>query len=67
MTTLLQRAFAEANKLSEEAQDRLAVELLHDLADEVKWEQAFAGSPGVLERLASEALAEYRAGCTDGL
>lgn len=67
MTTLLERAFAEANKLPDDAQDRLAVELLRDLADEAKWEQAFAGSPAVLERLASEAMAEYRAGHTDEL
>ena len=67
MTKLLQRAFAEAAKLPESEQDRLATQLLEELADEAKWDAAFAASAPELEQLAAEALAEYRAGRTEEL
>lgn len=67
MTKLLERAFAEAAKLPEEAQDRIAVNLLEELADDAKWDASFAASGSQLERLAAEALEEYRAGRTEEL
>ncbi len=62
MTKLLQEAFEQAAKLPEEAQDQLAGQLLQELADEARWDEAFATSPDTLERLAADALAEFRAG-----
>lgn len=62
MTRLLERAFAEVSKLPEEAQDRVAAHLLEELADEAKWDAAFAASADRLEKLAAEAVEEYRAG-----
>jgi hypothetical protein len=62
MTTLLEKAFAEAAKLPKEAQDRIAAQLLQELADEAKWDTSFTASASQLERLAAEALEEYRAG-----
>lgn len=64
MTKLLKKAFAEAAKLPQDAQDRIAAQLLQELADEAKWDVSFAASGSELERLAAEALEEYRAGRT---
>jgi hypothetical protein len=67
MTELLEKAFAEAAKLPQEAQDMLARMLLDDLAAEEKWDDAFAKSQDKLALLADEALAEYRDGKTKAL
>lgn len=67
MTKLLEKAFAEAAKLPQDAQDRIAAQLLQELADEAKWDASFAASASELERLAAEALEEYRAGRTQEL
>jgi hypothetical protein len=64
MTELLERAFAEASKLSPEEQDLLAQTLLDDLASEELWDKSFARSQDELARLADEALAEHRRGET---
>ncbi|MDQ3815223.1 MAG: hypothetical protein M3347_14975 [Armatimonadota bacterium] len=62
MTQLLEQAFGEASKLSEQEQDVIAAWLLDELAAERRWEQAFADSSDLLSDLANEALAEHRAG-----
>jgi GrpB-like predicted nucleotidyltransferase (UPF0157 family) len=67
MTELLEKAFAEASKLSQETQDMLARMLLDDLAAEEKWDETFAKSQDKLAQLADEALAEYRDGKTKKL
>jgi hypothetical protein len=67
MTELLEKAFAEASKLSTEEQNALAQWLLEELAAEHDWDEAFARSSDVLQRLADEALAEHRAGLTRDL
>ncbi len=67
MTELLERAFAEASKLSPEEQDLLAQTLLDDLASEELWDKSFARSQDELARLADEALAEHRRGETKPL
>jgi hypothetical protein len=67
MTELLEKAFAEASKLPQEAQDMLAKMLLDDLAAEEKWDETFAQSQDKLARLADEALAEYQSGKTKKL
>ncbi len=67
MTELLEKAFAEAAKLPQEAQDLLARMLLDDLAAEERWDDAFAKSQDKLALLADEALAEYRDGKTKAL
>jgi hypothetical protein len=65
MTPMLQQAFAEASKLSAVEQDLLASRLLAELATENDFDRALANSSDKLARLASEALAEHRAGLTD--
>ena len=67
MTELLEKAFAEAAKLPQEAQDMLAHMLLADLAAEEKWNDAFAKSQDKLALLADEALADHRDGKTKAL
>ena len=62
MTELLEKAFAEASKLSPDEQDLLAQILLDDLASEELWEQSFTQSQDKLAQLADEALAEYQRG-----
>ena len=42
MSKLLDKAFAEASKLSEREQDALAEWLLDELASERRWTEAFA-------------------------
>lgn len=67
MTQLLEKAFDEAAKLSPPEQDALARWILDELAAERRWAALLAESQDVLEQLADEALAEYRAGKTEPL
>lgn len=67
MTKLLEKAFAEAAKLPQQEQDAFAVWMLEELASERRWDALFASSSATLEKLAGEALAEYRAGRTTKL
>jgi hypothetical protein len=67
MTQLLQRAFTEAGKLSEEEQDLLASRVLAELTDEDKFDRAIEASADKLATLANAALAEHRAGQTQEL
>ncbi len=64
MTKLLERAFKRASKLPEVEQNTLAKWVLEELEAEGKWEQAFAGSEDVLDKLADEALDACRQGKT---
>jgi len=64
MTKALEEALKEASKLPEADQDALAEAILAEIQSEKAWEEAFASSQDVLERLADEALAEHRSGRT---
>ncbi|MFH1742441.1 MAG: hypothetical protein ABIH23_25840 [bacterium] len=64
MTKLLEKAFTEVSKLPEIEQNKVAKWLLDEPASENRWEQAFAESEEVLNRLADEALEEHRRGKT---
>lgn len=65
--TKLELAFVEAAKLPLNEQDRLAEWLLAELASERRWNQLFAESKDVLEKLATEALDEHHRGQTQEL
>jgi hypothetical protein len=67
MTDLLEKALTEVKKLPPEEQDALAAILMQELAAEQRWTESFAKSQDALEKLAQEALAEYRAGLTKPL
>ena len=64
MTDLLEKALREVNKLPPSEQDAVAAILLQELAAEQRWAESFAKSQDALEKMAEEALAEYRAGLT---
>ena len=67
MTKLLEKAFKKASELAEVEQNILAKWVLEELESEEKWGKAFAGSEDVLEKLADEALNEYKKGKTKPL
>jgi len=67
MTRLLEKAFAEAAKLSEKEQDALAAILLTEIASEARWRRAFSESPHKLAALGDEALEEFLRGRTEPL
>jgi hypothetical protein len=67
VTKLLERAFAEAGKLSPAEQDLLASGLLAELGKEDEFDRAIAASAAKLTSLANAALAEHRAGETQEL
>jgi hypothetical protein len=67
MTKVLEKAFNEASKLTENEQDALGEWLLNEIQSEREWDRAFARSQDLLARLANEALAEHRRGQTDEL
>jgi hypothetical protein len=67
MTKALKKAFEAASRLPDADQDELAAAILEELEADERWEAAFARSQDALERLADEALDEYRAGRTEPL
>lgn len=67
MTKMLQKALEEASKLPAAEQDALAARILEEIESERRWDELFARSPHVLEKLADEAMAEIRAGKTTPL
>jgi hypothetical protein len=55
MTTLLQRAIAEVEKLPAEDQDAIAARLLEEIEDERRWDARFASTTDdQWDRLATE-------------
>ncbi len=67
MTKTLEKAFKVASKLPEAEQEALAAAILQELAAEERWKESFGRSEKQLERLADEALDEYRGGRTKPL
>ena len=67
LTVSLEKAFAEASKLSEEEQNALATWILQEITSEKRWEKTFSKSPDKLAQLAEEALREHRRGKTQPL
>ena len=64
---LLERAFDEASKLSEEDQRELAEWILMELESDNRWTRAFADSEDRIAELAEEALGEDIEGQTKDL
>lgn len=64
MTHLLEKAIAEASKLPDAEQDRIAQWLLSEIESDRRWDEAFSSSTGELSRLARQALQEHRDGKT---
>jgi hypothetical protein len=64
MTKLLAQAFEKASELPDHLQDELARALLEELAGEAQWDQTLAQSADTVDRMAEQAVREYRAGHT---
>lgn len=67
MSDLLDKAVARAKQLPVDQQNALAAFLMEEIKDEKRWDEAFAGSSDVLERLAAEAEVEDRRGLAEEL
>lgn len=67
MTDLLEQAIARLKTLPAVEQDAIAVMILEELEDEIRWDKAFTSSQDTLAKLATEAMAEYHAGKTQEL
>ena len=64
MTDVFAQAVAQAEKLPAGEQQALAAILIEEIASEARWTRSFDKSAGMLESLADEALAEFKAGKT---
>jgi hypothetical protein len=62
MTELLQQALAEMQKLPDADQDAIAAIILEEIADERRWDEAFARSQEQLGRLADRVREDILAG-----
>ena len=67
MTHAFLSAVAQAEKLPPAEQDVLAAILVEEIESEQRWSQSFARSEHMLEALAAEALAEFKAGKAEPL
>ena len=65
MTKLLDKAIQQARKLPPEKQDAIGVRLLKELEADQKWDVRLDASADTLDKLAEEALAEFRADETE--
>jgi hypothetical protein len=66
MTVSLEKAFAEASKLSEDEQNNLAAWILREIDSERRWGKALSDSSDKLSKLAEEALMEHHSGKRHG-
>lgn len=68
MSKLLERAIEEAHKLSEDEQESIGAWLLAEIESERRWDDLLSRPPSqALERMAAEALEDFRAGRTSPL
>jgi hypothetical protein len=65
VTPALQQVFDEVSKLPEREQEFIAAVIREELDSERRWDELFAKSQDVLDRLADEAIAQYKAGLTE--
>ena len=61
MTRLLEQVLAQVAQLPPDEQDALASRWLEELADDRKWDGAFASSQDALTRLAADVRAKVQA------
>jgi len=62
MTELLKQALAEVGKLTQSEQDSIAALILDEIADERRWDEAFARSQPQLVKLAEKVRSDTAAG-----
>lgn len=64
MTTILSKVIEKVEKLSPEMQNEIATQLLEDIENEQKWQEALLQSHNQLEILANKALDQSNKGNT---
>ena len=64
MTTLLEQAIDQLRKCSPAEQDTIAALILEEIADDTRWEEAFAASRPEIEQFAEKVRAKIRSGQT---
>lgn len=62
MTALLDKAMIAVQQLPPEQQDAIATLILKELADDLRWDAAFAQSQDALAKLAAKARTDIREG-----
>jgi len=62
MSPMLDRAVAEAKKLTDAEQDAIAVLILEEIEDDRRWEESLARSPGKLAAMMARAAGQVEAG-----
>ena len=62
MTQLLEQAMGEVQKLPDAGQDAIAAIILEEIADDRRWDDAFARSQDQLGRLADRVREDIRTG-----
>ena len=67
MTAKLAEAIARIQELDEESQEMWASWILEEIESEKKWDELFAKSQDMLEKMGDEALKELREGRTQPL
>lgn len=67
MSALLEKAIDQARRLPSDQQDALAAIVPAEIDDETRWDNTFADSQDVLERMANQADEEDRRGWTKPL
>ena len=68
MGKLLAQAIEEAQKLPDDEQEAIGAWLLAEIESERRWDELFSRPPSkALERMAAEALEDFRAGRTTPL
>jgi hypothetical protein len=68
MGRLLEQAIEEAQKLPDDEQEAIGAWLLAEIESERRWDELFSRPPSeALERMAVEALEDFRAGRTTPL
>ncbi len=63
VTQLLEQALTAVRELPESEQDAIAALILDELADEKRWDAAFARSQDKLAEMAVKARADVQSGC----
>ena len=64
MTRLLEQAIDQLRRCSPAEQDTIAALILEEIADDTRWEEAFAASRPEIEQLAEKVRAKIRSGQT---
>ena len=67
VTKRFEKVIDKVGKLPAEEQDAIADWILEELADEQRWQKAFAGSQDLLEKMANKALQDHERGKTKPL